>query len=93
MKYRSWLIGLVGVVLPAMLIAQQIGLLDSAPGKGVGHVIYVAEPQSVTAGKAGVLELRFKVDDGFHVNSHTPKSELLIPTQIALQPATGVKTG
>jgi hypothetical protein len=30
--------------------------------------------------------------DGFHVNSHTPKSELLIPTQIVLQPAAGVKT-
>ena len=92
MKYRSWLIGLVGVVLPAMLIAQQV-LLDGAPGKGVGHVTYVAEPESVPAGKAGFLELRFKVKDGFHVNSHTPKSELLIPTQIALQPASGVKVG
>ncbi len=29
--------------------------------------------------------------DGFHVNSHTPKSELLIPTVITLQPADGVK--
>jgi hypothetical protein len=29
--------------------------------------------------------------DGFHVNSHTPKSELLIPTKITLQPAVGVK--
>ena len=38
-----------------------------------------------------MLELHFRVVDGFHVNSHTPKSELLIPTQIALQPATGVK--
>jgi DsbC/DsbD-like thiol-disulfide interchange protein len=31
------------------------------------------------------------VVDGFHVNSHTPKSELLIPTQITLQPVAGVK--
>ena len=92
MKYRSWLIGLVGIALPAMLIAQQV-LLDGSPAKGVGHVTYVAEPESVPAGKAGVLELRFKVKDGFHVNSHTPKSELLIPTQIALQPVSGVKTG
>jgi hypothetical protein len=38
-----------------------------------------------------VLELHFQVVDGFHVNSHTPKSELLIPTQILLQPAAGVK--
>jgi Disulphide bond corrector protein DsbC len=99
MKHVGWLIGLVGVVLPAVLIAQQIGLLDGAQGldaasrRGVGHVSYVAEPQGVAAGKAGVLELRFKVDDGFHVNSHTPKSELLIPTEIRLQPAAGVKVG
>ena len=45
----------------------------------------------VKAGKASVLELRFKVRDGYHVNSHTPKSDLLIPTAITLQPADGVK--
>ena len=38
-----------------------------------------------------MLELHFRVVDGFHVNSHTPKSELLIPTQISLQTAAGVK--
>ena len=92
MKYRSWLIGLVGIALPAMLIAQQV-LLEGAPSKGVGHVTYVAEPESVPAGKAGVLELRFKVDDGFHVNSHTPKSELLIPTAVTMKAADGVKVG
>ena len=42
--------------------------------------------------KRSVLELHFRVVDGFHVNSHTPKSELLIPTQITLQPPAGVKT-
>ena len=40
------------------------------------------EQQMVAAGKRSVLELHFRVVDGFHVNSHTPKSELLIPTQI-----------
>jgi DsbC/DsbD-like thiol-disulfide interchange protein len=54
-------------------------------------VVYSAEQQVVTAGKRSVLELHFRVVDGFHVNSHTPKSELLIPTQVVLQPATGVK--
>ena len=36
-------------------------------------------------------QLHFRVVDGFHVNSHTPKSELLIPTRIELQPAAGVR--
>jgi hypothetical protein len=81
------------LALPALgaLAEQQIGNL-SAPGpKPKSFVVYAAEQQEVTAGKRSVLELHFRVVDGFHVNSHTPKSELLIPTQIALQPAAGVR--
>jgi DsbC/DsbD-like thiol-disulfide interchange protein len=77
------------VVLPAN--AQQSGDLDAPPPKPKAFVLYAAEPQNVPAGKRSVLELHFRVIDGFHVNSHTPKSELLIPTQITLQAATGVK--
>jgi hypothetical protein len=86
-------IGLMTVLaaLPVALVAQQLGGLGSAPAKPKGHVVFVAEQQSVKAGKPGVLELHFKVDDGFHVNSHTPKSELLIPTAVTVQAATGVK--
>ena len=73
-----------------VLVAQQISGLD-APAKAPGYVLYKAEPQVVKAGKPAVLELEFVVRDGFHVNSHTPKSELLIPTVIKLQLAEGVK--
>jgi DsbC/DsbD-like thiol-disulfide interchange protein len=74
------------VVLPA----QQMGNLDAPAPKPKSFVIYSAEQQNVAAGKRSVLELHFRVMDGFHVNSHTPKSDLLIPTRIELQPATGV---
>src|SRR5580693_7170998 len=76
------------VVLPA----QQMGSLDAPAPKPKSFVVYSAEQQNVAAGKRSVLELHFRVVDDFHVNSHTPKSELLIPTQITLQPASGVKT-
>jgi DsbC/DsbD-like thiol-disulfide interchange protein len=79
------------LLLPGALVAQEIGRLDAPAAKSKSYIVYSAEQQSVTAGKRGVLELRFHVLDGFHVNSHTPKSELLIPTQITLQPAAGVK--
>ena len=69
----------------------QIAGLD-APAKQA-YVVYAAEPQVVPAGKPGTLELHFRVVQGFHVNSHTPKSELLIPTTLTLQPAGGVKAG
>jgi Disulphide bond corrector protein DsbC len=78
--------------LSAALSAQQVGNLDAAPSKAKSYVLYAAEPQVVVAGKRSVLELHFRVVDGFHVNSHTPKSELLIPTQVTLQPADKVKT-
>lgn len=57
------------------------------------YVTYTAEPQTIAAGRQGALELRFHVNQGYHVNSHTPKSELLIPTVLALTPADGVKAG
>jgi hypothetical protein len=87
-------VGLAGLVVVAVGVgaqAQQVGNLDAPVVKPKSYVVYSAEQQSVAAGKRSVLELHFHVVDGFHVNSHTPKSELLIPTRIELQPAAGVK--
>ncbi len=81
------------LVVPALLIAQQLDGLGNAPAKPKGHVSFAAEQQSVKAGKPSVVELHFKVDEGFHVNSHTPKSELLIPTAVTMESAAGVKAG
>jgi hypothetical protein len=69
---------------------QQIGNLN-ATVKPKSYVVYAAEQQVVPVGKRSVLELQFQVVNGFHVNSHTPKSELLIPTKLSFEPAAGVK--
>jgi DsbC/DsbD-like thiol-disulfide interchange protein len=79
-----------GLLLGSTLSAQQ-GNLSTPAIKPKQYVSYAAEEQVVKAGKKSVVELRFRVTDGFHVNSHTPKSELLIPTNLTLQPASGVK--
>jgi hypothetical protein len=84
----GWLITLSGI---AVLPAQQTGSLDAPVAKPKSYVVYAPEQQIVTAGKRSVLQLNFRVVDGFHVNSHTPKSELLLPTQISFQPAAGVR--
>jgi hypothetical protein len=81
------------LAVPAFMMAQQLDNLGSAPAKPKGHVVFASELQSIKAGKPEMLQLHFKVDEGFHVNSHTPKSELLIPTAVTVQPATGVKAG
>ncbi len=64
--------------------------MDSTP-KPKQYVAFAAELATVPAGKRAELELRFRVAGGFHVNSHTPKSELLIPTRLELSPVAGVK--
>lgn len=86
---------LAGVLLgsgmvPVMLTAQQ-GSLTLPAARPKQYITYDSEAQSIAAGKKSTLELRFLVAEGYHVNSHTPKSELLIPTSLTLEPASGVK--
>lgn len=78
----------------ALLLAAllQFGTGD-APARPKQYVAYTAESQTVPAARKSTVELRFRVVEGFHVNSHTPASDLLIPTNLTLQPTTGVKTG
>ena len=56
-----------------------------------GHVVLVSDAVQVMASEPQVVELRFRVDDGFHINSHAPKDGLLIPTVLRLDSAGGVK--
>ena len=79
--------------LLALALIGQIGGVGDAPAKPKQYVMYVNDQPTVSAGKKSSVEMRFKVMDGFHVNSHTPSSELLIPTKLTLQPADGVKAG
>ncbi len=89
---RVRLLGALGfAALSAGVIAQQIGEFGSA-AKTKGYVSYVPEPQAVPAGKRSWLELHFRVAEGYHVNSHTPKSELLIPTELKLTPDAGLES-
>jgi hypothetical protein len=73
------------------LCAQEFGV--DADAKPKAYIVYAAETQTVLAGKPSVVELHFRVLDGYHVNSHTPRSEFQIPTNLKLDPAAGVKAG
>lgn len=64
-----------------------------APAQQKAYVVYAAEVQNVSANKPGVLELRFHTVQGFHINSHTPKADYLIPTTLTMDAAPGVKPG
>ncbi len=72
----------------------QIGDL-SAPRavRGRDRVQYVGEAETVRAGKSETLVLHFQVEDGFHINSHQPRGDLLIATELSVLPAAGVRVG
>lgn len=89
-----------GVALAALLLvadvsAQEMGRLDGAASgsRRPELVRYVAEPQTAVAGRRSVLEVRLQIADGFHVNSHAPKSDLLIPTVLLVTAEKGVAVG
>ncbi|MGI4757598.1 MAG: protein-disulfide reductase DsbD N-terminal domain-containing protein [Janthinobacterium lividum] len=62
----------------------------SAQSRG-GHVTFVADGESVAANKPAVVVLHFRVDPGFHINSHTPKSDMLIPTKLLVEDMNGAE--
>jgi len=56
-------------------------------------VQYLAEPVAIEAGKPQEIELHFRTNKGFHINSHSPNSSELIPTTLTMQTVPGIKAG
>ena len=48
---------------------------------------------TITPGKTSFVEMPFRVDKGFHINSNKPNSELLIPTVVKMSPPTDIGIG
>ena len=82
---------ILGLAAIAPLPAQDFGEQSNLPARNRQYVSYSAEPQTVTAGKRALLEVDFNVLNGFHVNSHKPKSDLLLPTLMEVEGGRGSK--
>lgn len=85
-----WGVVAVWIGLCTGAVAQQIQLGGfGQPNRGAEakrqHVELLTDSVELAAGKAQDVELRFRVEPGFHINSHTPKDGLLIPTVLKLQ--------
>jgi hypothetical protein len=62
-----------------------------AAGKTAQTVHFDGPDQiQVEARKPQVVELRFRIQNGFHINSHTPHEKNLIPTQLMVVDGDGV---
>jgi hypothetical protein len=88
-KYRRYLALLALACCP--VLAQEIRLSDTHAAATKSHVLLLSEAVAVQANQPTAVELRFRVEDGFHINSHTPKDELLIPTVLKLDPTGPIK--
>ena len=64
--------------------AQEIRLGDTAGAAAARRqrVELHTDSVAVKAGKPDWIELRFQVDPGMHINSHTPHDELLVATAL-----------
>lgn len=80
---------LIGVpALHAQIQLGGLGQTDRATEAKKQHVELLTDSVEVAASKPEDIELRFRVLPGFHINSHTPKDELLIPTVLKFDEGT-----
>lgn len=84
--------GITGALGAGTVMAHARTGLESAAAATAtqgGHVGFIAEGQSIPASKTATVNLHFRVDPGFHINSHTPKSDMLIPTRLVVATVPG----
>jgi hypothetical protein len=84
----------VGAALLASVSpAQKFPWQDTpAAGGKTPQTVHFEGPDQieVAARKPQVVELRFRIQDGFHINSHLPHEKNLIPTQLMVVDGDGV---
>ncbi len=73
----------------ALPLFAQDQLIPRTPPKDVVSLAPIA-PVAVGVGKPTRVTLQFRVAGGYHINSNKPKSDLLIPTVLKLDPPTGI---
>ena len=68
------------------------GAAQKLPWEGGQQLVHFLYPQQVAvpAGKPATIELHFRVNEGLHVNSHTPLQKSLIRTELTEAEPDGV---
>ena len=81
------------LALAPLAVPAQSPLADS-PNRSVFHgaAVEYLFPEQVTvpAGRPTPVALHFRIAPGFHINSHTPKEDFLIPTSFSIPGTAGV---
>jgi len=91
----------IGVVAAALVFGM-VGLLALGqtlagvrPGRSIATpaAVEYLHPEQVTvaAGKTSKVTLHFRIAQGLHINSHTPREDDLIPTTFSIPEGSGVR--
>jgi len=74
-------------LLAAILVLATMCLAQEGPNS---VSFESAAPVTVAPGHTAQVTLVFKVGGGYHINSHKPLDELLVPTEVKLSPPTEI---
>ena len=85
------LIAPVAALLATAALLAQPGSINAQ--SKTSYVAYTDLTQTVAANRRSTIEVHFRVLPGYHVNSHTPTLDYLIPTALTVPAAAGVKPG
>jgi DsbC/DsbD-like thiol-disulfide interchange protein len=91
---KSGVLGIIGCGLIAFGALGQVpsGTGPTRSGAKAEAVQYLYPEQiTVPAGKAASVAMHFRVAQGLHINSHAPKDEFLIPTELSIPDSSGVR--
>ena len=88
-----------GIRLTAALafgfVALQAQAQTDTPNRSISKGAAVAylfpEQVTLTAGKSSTVVLHFRIAQGLHINSHTPREDYLIPTTFSIPDGAGVR--
>jgi hypothetical protein len=89
---RNW----VSVAATLLVLAMPSGWAQSDTMSHsilAGSAVEFQYPEQITvpAGKTTTVALHFRVAQGLHINSHTPRDQYLIPTAFSIPDGTGVQ--
>lgn len=84
-------IAITGILVLASLAAQSqiVGSQTQARPDPVTYLF--PEQVTVPAGKSASVELHFRIAQGLHIQSHTPRDEDFIPTEFSIPAGSGVR--
>jgi hypothetical protein len=77
--------------LSALAAVAQTDSTSRSILKGAAVEYVYPEQVTVAAGKPSDVALHFRIAQGLHINSHTPKDDFLIPTTFSIPAGLGVR--